>query len=87
MGTRIANCIGPDGAGCLAPHDCGGQPECPGYPLGGQECVCDPEAYDFGPEGQKRYFPDIYCPLHGVFRRRRPEEDELAVRRAKRNAA
>ena len=28
-------------------------------------CECDPESYDLGPEGQKRYFPDRYCPLHG----------------------
>lgn len=31
MGTRFADCVGPDGKGCLAPHDCGGQPSCPGY--------------------------------------------------------
>lgn len=28
-------------------------------------CTCDPEAYDLGPEGQRRYFPDRYCPVHG----------------------
>jgi recombination endonuclease VII len=28
-------------------------------------CTCDPEAYDLGPEGQKRYFPDRGCPQHG----------------------
>lgn len=28
-------------------------------------CTCDPEAYDLGPEGQRRYFEDRYCPRHG----------------------
>lgn len=28
-------------------------------------CTCDPEAYDLGPEGQRRYFEDRYCPIHG----------------------
>lgn len=28
-------------------------------------CTCDPQAYEAGPEGQRRYFEDRYCPLHG----------------------
>lgn len=30
-----------------------------------QGCTCDPEAYESGPEGQRRYFEDRYCPIHG----------------------
>ena len=28
-------------------------------------CTCDPEAYESGPEGQRRYFEDRGCPVHG----------------------
>lgn len=34
-------------------------------PEGSTACSCDPEAYDLGPEGQRRYFPDRGCPQHG----------------------
>ena len=44
-------------------------------------CTCDPEAYEVGPEGQRRYFEDRGCPVHGEpFR---AVMDDLAERRTR----
>jgi len=55
-------------AGARQTHEGMRAPDCPACNPGA--CTCDPEAYEQGPEGQRRYFEDRYCPIHGETRPR-----------------
>lgn len=43
-------------------------------------CTCDPGAFETGPEGQRRYFPDRYCPRHGEHEAIAARQAEMTVR-------